>query len=88
MPKVTIELDYETVDKILVQELQAQYDSLKEDLERRKDDLEPYGFFSTDKEEDIVEIQRHIDAFKTVVSYNMTRNDFERWINEQDSIWE
>lgn len=85
MPKVTIELDYETVDKILVQELQAQYDSLKEDLERRKDDLEPYGFFSTDKEEDIVEIQRHIDAFKTVVSYNMTRNDFERWINEQDS---
>jgi len=81
MSKFTVELDYDAVDSIVVQVLKDQYSGLIDDLEARKDDRE-YGIFLLDKEEDIAEIQRHLDAVETVLSYNMTHDDFEEWKNE------
>lgn len=82
MSNFTVELDYDAVDSIVVQVLKEQYSSLTHDLKRRKDDGEKFGFFSSDKEEDITEIQRHLDAVKTVLSYNMVHEDFEEWRNK------
>lgn len=81
MSKFTVELDYDAVDSIVVQVLKDQYSGLVDDLERRKDGKETIGIFSSDKEEDIAEIQRHLDAVETVLSYNMPHTDFEEWKN-------
>ena len=79
MNKFTVELDYDAVDSIVVQVLKDQYSGLVDDLKRRKDGKETLGIFSLDKEEDIVEIRRHLAAMATVLSYNMSYKDFEEY---------
>ena len=81
MSKFTVELEWDAVDSIVVQALKNQYNGLKKDLDRRKNDEETLGIFSNDKEEDIAEIQKHLDSIKTVLSYNMNHEDFEEWKN-------
>ena len=81
MSKFTVELEWDAVDGIVVQVLKNQYDGLKKALDRRLNDKETLGNFSNDKEEDIAEIQKHLDSIKTVLSYNMTHEDFEKWKN-------
>jgi len=83
MSKFTLEIDYDAANSIVIQALKEQYNSLTDDLERRKDDKEKLGIFSSDKEEDIVELQRHLDSIKTVLSYNMTYQDFEEWMKKK-----
>ena len=82
MSKFTVELEWDAVDGIVVQALKNQYNGLKKDLDRRRNDKETLGIFSNDKEEDIAEIQKHLDSIKTVLSYNMNHEDFEEWKNE------
>lgn len=82
MSKFTVELDYDAVYNIVVQVLKDQHRSLTNDLEKRKDGRETLGIFSSDKEEDIFEIQRYLNAIETVLSYNMSHKDFEEWKNE------
>ena len=82
MNKFTVELEWDAVDSIVVQVLKNQYNGLKKDLDRRRNDEETLGIFSNDKEEDIAEIQKHLDSIKTVLSYNMNHEDFEEWKNE------
>lgn len=79
MSKFIVELDYNAVDSIVVQVLKDQYSMFTYDLEYRKDGKKTLGIFSSDKEEDIAEIQRHLDAVETVLSYNMIQEDFEEW---------
>lgn len=79
MSKLTVELEGDTVDSIVVQGLKNQYNHLKEDLDRRLNDEETFGIFSNDKEEDIAEIQKHLDSIKTVLSYYMNHEDFGDW---------
>ena len=81
MNKFTVELEWDAVDSIVVQVLKNQYDGLKKALDRRLNDKETLGNFSNEKEEDIAEIQKHLDSIKTVLSYNMTHEDFEKWKN-------
>jgi len=76
---VELELDYDAADSIVVQVLKGQFSYLVADLERRKDNRETLGIFLSDKEEDIAEIQRHMAAFETVLSYNMSHKGFEEW---------
>lgn len=83
MSKFTVELDYDAVDSIVVQVLKDQYSGLTDELECRKDGRDTLGIFLPDKEEDIAEIQRHLDAVETVLSYNMIQEDFEEWKNEK-----
>ena len=81
MSKFTVELEWDAVDSIVVQVLKNQYNGLKKDLDSRLNDKETLGIFSNDKEEDIAEIQKHLDSIKTVLSYNMNHEDFEKWKN-------
>jgi len=81
MNKLTVELEWDAVDSIVVQVLKNQYNGLKKDLDSRLNDKETLGIFSNDKEEDIAEIQKHLDSIKTVLSYNMAHTDFAEWKN-------
>ena len=82
MNKLTVELESDAVDSIVVQTLKNQYSSLKKDLDRRRNDEETSGIFLSDKVEDIAEIQKHLDSIKIVLSYNMNHEEFEQWKNE------
>jgi|TARA_R110000744_G_scaffold91487_2_gene177467 hypothetical protein len=79
--KVTLEVAAAQIDHIVVQELKRQYDDLESDLRQRQaiKDSNPYGVFENDKEADCIEIQKHMDAFAKVLSYNMAHQDFEDW---------
>ena len=83
MNKLTVELEWDAVDSIVVQALKNQYSSLKEELDRRLNDKETFNFnFFSEKVEDVAEIQKHLDSIKIVLSYNMNHEDFEEWKNE------
>ena len=80
MSTVTIEMECEQVDVILVQVLKEQYLSLKNDLDlRQSDDYVGHGFFENDKDADCAEIQSHMDAVAKVLSYNMIFEGYEDW---------
>jgi len=80
MSTVTIEMECEQVDVILVQVLKEQYLSLKNDLDlRQSDDYVGHGFFENDKDADCAEIQSHMDAVAKVLSYNMIFDGYEDW---------
>lgn len=76
----TIEMEYEQVDAIVVQELKEQYRLMKESLEQRQSGEEKIGIFTTDIDADIVEIQSHIDALAKVLSYNMRAENFTAFV--------
>jgi len=84
MNKFTVELEWDAVDSIVLQVLKNQYNGLKKDLDRRLNDKETLGTFSNDKEEDIAEIQKHLDSIKIVLSYNMNHEDFEEWQKQNE----
>ena len=69
MPKVTVELGWETVDNIVLSKLQDAYSGLVTDLEEREDGGNRGGIFDNDKDTDIILIKAHIDAFKLAVKY-------------------
>ena len=69
MPKVNIELDWETVDNIVLSQLQDAYSGLITDLEEREGKGRRGGIFDTDKDTDIILIKAHIDAFKLAIKY-------------------
>ena len=66
--KVTVELDWDTIDKITTSSMQSHVESLEDDLEKRKAGT-GMAIFHKDKKKDIAEINRHIDAFRTVLEY-------------------
>ena len=68
MKKITIELDWETIDKVTTCSMKGLVESLEDDLEKRKAGT-GMAIFDKNKKKDIAEIQRHIDAFKTVLKY-------------------
>jgi protoporphyrinogen oxidase len=58
----------EQVDSIVIQELQSMLQHAERDLRRRK--AGKCGvIFRHDVKEDLEEIKRHIDAFKTILKY-------------------
>ena len=69
MPKVTVELDWDTVDGIVVQQVTDARDGLIEQLEERKGDGNKGGVFDNNKKKDIILIKAHIDAFELVIKY-------------------
>ena len=66
--KITVELDWDTVDQITTSSMESLVESLEDDLEKRKAGT-GMAIFHKDKKKDIAEINRHIDAFKTVLKY-------------------
>jgi hypothetical protein len=65
---VTVELDWDTIDKIATSSMKSLLENLEDDLEKRKDDT-GMAIFEKDKESDIALIEKHIDAFKLVLKY-------------------
>lgn len=63
---VKIDLPFDAVVGIVTADLMESYRVLKRDLENP---LEVGGVFSYDHDEDVAEIKRHIDAFRTVLEY-------------------
>ena len=66
--KITIELDWDTIDRITTCSMKGLVESLEDDLEKRKAGT-CMAIFHKDEKKDIAEIKRHIDAFKTVLKY-------------------
>ena len=66
--KITVELDWDTMDKITTCSMKSVVENLGYDLEKRKAGT-GMAIFDKNKKKDIAEIQRHIDAFKTVLKY-------------------
>ena len=69
MPKVTVELDWDTVDNIVVQQVTDARDGLIEQLEERKGSGYKGGVFDNNKKKDIILIKAHIDAFELAIKY-------------------
>ena len=69
MPKVTVELDWDTVDGIVVQQVTDARVGLIEQLEERKENGNKAGVFDNNKKKDIILIKAHIDAFEMVIKY-------------------
>lgn len=63
-----IEVCIEGVNDIIRTDLGEALKNLKDDLKRRKKG-NSIAIFHMDKNEDVAELQRHIDAFKLVLKY-------------------
>ena len=70
-----IELTSDSIDSIVIQTLQTQYDELKVSLEQRG-----FGIFHSNKKKDIVAIKSQMRATEKVLEYNMTDKKFKKWI--------
>ena len=65
---LTVELDYDQADKIVIQNLKSLMEGLENDYELRKKG-EGMVIFEHDKKEDLRILKKHIKAFKTVLKY-------------------
>ena len=63
-----IEVCIEGVDDIVRSDLTNSLDNLKDDLKRRKKG-DSIAIFHMEKDEDIAELKRHIEAFELVLRY-------------------
>ena len=68
MKKVTVELEYDTVDGIVVDQLVDTLENLQVDLENRKAG-HGLAIFEHDKEADVNLLTEHVESFITVLSY-------------------
>ena len=66
--KITVELDWDTIDKVATCAMKSVLENLEVDFENREAGI-GMAIFDKNKKKDIAEIQRHIDAFKTVLKY-------------------
>lgn len=71
---VTVELDWDTIDRITTSSMKSLVENLEADLEERKADT-GMAIFEKDKESDIALIEKHIEAFKLVLKYYGESNE-------------
>ena len=68
--KVEIDINSDTADFLIVENLKQTIADMENDLKAREEETNTCGgFFSTNKEEDLVEMAKHIEAFKLTLSY-------------------
>ena len=67
MSKISVELDWETVDHIVVEQLRSTWEGLKDDLGAGRN-----IFVWGDPEADDAEIQKHIDAVEIMLKWYTT----------------
>jgi hypothetical protein len=65
---VTIELDWDTIDRITTSAIKDALRNLEFDLKDRKE-VGDSTYFVLEKEKDIALLEKHIDAFKLVLEY-------------------
>ena len=64
-----IELPWEAVDKIGIDSVRESMGYLSDELLRIKNNQEPTVIFSKDLEEDVFQIEKHLEAFELVIKY-------------------
>ena len=69
MPKINVELDWETVDNIVRTQVTDARDGLIELREQRKKKNSKGGIFDTDRKKDLILMDAHIEAFDMVIKY-------------------
>lgn len=72
MEKITVEIDYQTLDDIVQAQLVRSWESLKLDLGAGN-----AVFVWGDQEADDVQIQKYVDAFEIVLKWYSTRDQLE-----------
>ena len=78
--RYNIELTYDTIDSILVQTLQTQFEEVNDELEHRIwTKGGSYGIFHSNKRKDIAAIKAQLKAIEKVLQYNMIDEDFKLW---------
>ena len=65
---LTVEIDYDQADKLVIQNLKTMLECLENDYELRKEDR-GMAIFENDKDEDLKILKKHIKYFKTVLKY-------------------
>ena len=65
---VTVEIDMDAADKIVVSNLNCMLECLENDYELRKEGR-GMAIFENDKDEDLKILKKHIKSFKTVLKY-------------------
>jgi len=65
----TIEIDDVTVEALVIEELKSGIEILELDLIGRLNNPSGLGVFHNDHLKDIIEIQKHIDAYKLVLDW-------------------
>jgi hypothetical protein len=65
---ITVEIDYDEADKIVVANLSSMLELLENDYELRKEDR-GMAIFENAKKEDLKILKKHIKSFKTVLKY-------------------
>lgn len=65
---ITVELDWDTIDRITICSMKSLLESLEADLEKRKNDT-GMAIFEKNKKKDIALMKKHIEAFKLVLRY-------------------
>lgn len=69
MTQVTVDLDSDTVDHIVTQQLTQALDSLMRDAELLRAGQPTFAIFAHEPAEDLAEIQRHCAALQLILSY-------------------
>jgi len=64
-----LKIDSDCMDEIVKADLAGVRDSLRLDLERRKQGKYSNGIFHHDKKKDIAEVRKHINAFNLILKY-------------------
>ena len=68
MTKITVELDWETVDRVVVEQLRSTWENLKNDQGNQA-----WVFVWGDQEADDAEIQKRIDAAELLLKWFSTK---------------
>lgn len=65
----SIEIDDEVAESIVIEQLKSAIDILEIDLIGRLNNQSILGVFHNDRLKDIIELQKHLDAFNMVLNY-------------------
>ena len=65
---LTVEIDYDQADKLVIQNLKAMLECLENDYAHRKEGS-GMAIFECDKDKDLKLLKKHIKSFKTVLKY-------------------
>lgn len=68
MTKVTVEIECDTIDKIIVEQMAETMEFLKQDCEKRKKG-NGFAVFEMDQDADVALMEEHIAAFKIILTY-------------------
>ena len=79
---IKVELDYDSVDSIVVESLKEQYNTFKICVKIS----DSCGIFHMDKEKDTVAIKEHLKSIENVLRYTMVDEDFKEWKSVQEEM--